>query len=290
MKRQQNLGSMRPQDLRTPHERDAYTALAAKGLSIRAQLKAASHLRSALRDAVHEGILVRNVADGVKVSTPRVEAEDKSAQAWTPGEVEIFLEAAKDDSLFPVFYAMLTLGLRRGEALGLSWSAVDLKSGTLRVKQALSPSGNGSKFVLKTVKTLSSRRTLYLSHDVQTLLEVRQHRQSTAREFMGSDWQENGLAFTTSLGTAICPRNALRSFKRIISKLPVAQIHLHDLRHTYASLALQRGVPIELVSERLGHARVDITLNTYRHLYDAERQSAALSLTDLLGTRPRSVN
>lgn len=187
---------------------------------------------------------------------------------------------------------MLTLGLRRGEALGLPWNAVDLKSCTLRVKQALSPSGNGSRFVLKAVKTPSSRRTLYLSNDVRTLFEVHQQRQNTAREFMGSDWQENGLAFTTSLGTAISPRNALRSFKRIISKLPVAQIRMHDLRHTYASLALQRGVPIELVSERLGHARVDITLNIYRHLYDAERQAAALSLSDLLGrtTLPQALN
>lgn len=68
------------------------------------------------------------------------------------------------------------------------------------------------------------------------------------------------------------------------------KIRLHDLRHTYASLALRRGTPVELVSERLGHARVDITLNTYRHLYDAERQAAALSLTDLLGTQPKNKN
>ena len=91
-------------------------------------------------------------------------------------------------------------------------------------------------------------------------------------------------------GTFINPRNTLDSFKRLLEGLAVTPVRLHDSRHTYASLSLRRGVPVELVSERLGHARVDITLNIYRHLYEAERKLAALSLTDLLGGQPRSVN
>jgi integrase len=129
-----------------------------------------------------------------------------------------------------------------------------------------------------------------MSQDVLELLKHRGAHQADQRELMGSDWRDTGLVFSTSLGTPIHPRNALRSFKRLIVPLDITPIRLHDLRHTHASLALQRGVPVEVVSERLGHARIDITLNTYRHLYDAERQAAALSLSDLLGGQQRVMN
>jgi integrase len=147
------IGRKKLQDLRTPQVRDAYTALAVQGLSVRVQSRAAMHLRAALRDAVHEGIITRNVTEGVKVSTPRVDEEDEVAQAWTPREVSIFLEAAKNDPLYGIFYLMLATGLRRSEALGLPWKDIDFDRGTLKVIQAYSPKGNGASFVLKTVKT-----------------------------------------------------------------------------------------------------------------------------------------
>lgn len=306
------IGRKRLQDLRPVHVRDAYTELARRDFSVRAQRRAAMHLKAALREAMHDGIVIRNVAEAVKLSLPRVDKEDEAAQAWTPAEVNTFLEAARGEvikkptggkaakghppelirvplqdavpvPLYPVFYLMLALGLRRGEALGLPWKAVDLEAGTVRVMQALSPKGKGGAFVIKPVKTPSSRRTLYLSQDVLELLKAHKAKQKEACAFIGPGWQETGLVFTTSVGTPISPRNALRRFKQLIKPLAVTQIRLHDLRHTHASLALQRGIPVEVVSERLGHARVDITLNIYRHLYDVERQAAALSLTDLLG-------
>ena len=312
------IGSKRLKDLRASHVRDAYTHLAERGESLRSQRRAAMHLRTALREAVQEDLIVRSVADGIKISAPRVEDDDRNAQAWTPDEVDLFLEAArgelikkptggkrakerkakgeapelisvpldqaKEVPLYPLFYLMLGLGLRRGEALGLPWTAINFKDATVRIHQALSMTGKGSKATIKVVKTPSSRRTLYLNQDVLELLKAHRARQKEQRAFLGADWRETGLVFTTSLGTQLSPRNALRSFKSLIKHLPVKQIRLHDLRHTYASLALQRNVPIEVVSERLGHARVDITLNVvYRHLYDVERRAAALSLSDLLG-------
>lgn len=312
---------MKLQDLRTPHVRDVYTTLAKQGLSVRAQSRASMHLRACLREAVHEGIIARNVADGVKVSMPRIDTEDEAAQAWTPQEVHIFLEAARGEVikkptggkaakgrppelirvapqdavphvLYPVFYLMLSLGLRRSEVLGLHWDAINFEAGTLRVIRALSPENKGSTFVIKPVKTPYSRRTLYLTQDVLDLLKGHKAKQNEQRIFMGGDWRESGLVFTTAFGTPISPRSALRSFKELIKPLDVTPIRLHDLRHTYASLALRRGMPVELVSERLGHARVDTTLNIYRHLYDVERQAAALSLSELLGNtgQARAVN
>ena len=279
------IGHLKLQGLRTLHVRDAYTAL--QSLSVRAQRKAALHLRAALREAFHDGAIAKNFAEGVKVSAPRVE---KVAQVWTTEEVSTFLKVAESDPLYSLFYVMLTLGLRRGEALGLSWKHVNFTQGSVSIKQSLVANVKDGSVKLKKVKTPSSRCTLYLPQDVLTLLKVHKDRQAEQKQYLGEAWTDNGLVFTTSIGTPIYPGNALRSLRRLCDDAEVTKIRLHDLRHTYASLALQRGTPVELVSERLGHARVDITLNTYRHLYDAERQSAALSLTDLLGTQPRSVN
>lgn len=279
------IGHLKLQDLRTLHVRDAYTAL--QSLSVRAQRKAALHLRAALREAFHDGAIGKNFAEGVKVSAPRVE---KVAQVWNTEEVSSFLKAAENDPLYSLFYVMLTLGLRRGEALGLSWKHVNFTQGSVSIRQSLVANVKDGSVKLKEVKTPSSRRTLYLPQDVLTLLKVHRTRQDERKRELGEAWTDSGLVFTTSIGTPYHPRNALRSLRRLCDDAGVTTLRLHDLRHTYASLALQRGTPVELVSERLGHARVDITLNTYRHLYDAERQSAALSLSDLLGSQPRSVN
>ena len=190
------IGSKRLQDLKTPHVRDAYTALAQLGLSQRAQSRAAMHLRAALREAVHEGTLARNPAEGVKVSAPRVDKEDEAAQAWTSQEASLFLEVARGelvkveeggkkakerkargelpklervapelatpDPLFTVFYLMLLIGLRRSEVLGLPWSAVDLEGGTLRIMQALSPVGKGGSFAIKPRHRTAAARCTFL--------------------------------------------------------------------------------------------------------------------------------
>lgn len=93
--------------------------------------------------------------------------------------------------------------------------------------------------------------------------------------------------FTTSLGTPITPSNLMRAFRQLIKIAAVRRIRIHDLRHTYVSLARKRGVPIEVVSERLGHSNPGFTLNTYRHLFETDRKEAGLDLDELLGTFDR---
>ena len=270
------------QSLRPANVRDCYTALFNSGLAPRSQRKAATLLCSALAEAVHEEVITRNPALAVKVKTARVE---RKAEAWNRVEVSGFLAVAKDDVLYPIFYLMLALGLRRGEVLGLSWDDVNFDEGTVRIRQALTMPGDNDTPVIKAVKTPKSRRTLYLSRDVLSVLSARRDSQKADRVYLGNAWTDSGLVFTTSLGTPLHPRNLTRTFKRLIKEVKpdLKEIRVHDLRHTYASLALQRGTPVEIVSERLGHSSVGFTLDTYRHLYEAERREAAVSLDDLLG-------
>jgi len=283
------IGGVRLQSLRPANVRDCYTELSKSGLAPHSQRKAVSLLTSALTEALQEEVISRNPALGIKVKTERVE---RKAEAWSEEEVATFLAAAKDDVLYPLFYLMLALGLRRGEAMGLRWDDVNLEEGTVKIRQALTMPGDSDMPVVKAVKTPKSRRTLYLSADVVTLLRQRKKRQLADEALLGSAWHESNLVFTTSLGTLLHPRNLTRSFKRLLKGASLKEIRVHDLRHTCASLALQRGTPIELVSERLGHSSVGFTLDTYRHLYKAERREAAISLVDLLGAapQPRAVN
>lgn len=269
------IGHIRVDELRAHHVRDAYSRLSRSQISIRSQRRSAMHLRSVLRQAVQDERIHRSVAEGVRVSAPRV---GPVATVLTPSEVKAFLAAAQQDPLYIYFYLLITLGIRSGEALGLPWRAVDLSGGKLSIYQALRRVDRGSRLELSEVKTPNSRRTLALPADVIGELEAH-------REVVGSEVQGGGLVIAAGSGQPINPSNTRRSLKRLAAAAGIPAVRVHDLRHTHASLALAAGVPVEVVSRRLGHASIGITLDLYRHLYQPELDAAALSLDRLLAGR-----
>ncbi len=228
-------------------------------------------------------IVPRNVAHGVRVVAAKAE---RVSTAWTPVEVVRFLEAAQDHRLYALFYCMITLGLRRGETLGLRWKDVDLEAGTLRVEQALVMVG--SKPTFSKPKTLNSTRSIHLPSDVVVVLRGWKALQSRERADLDGAWQDTGLVFTSELGTLYRPDNLRRTFRDLCAKAKVSTIRVHDLRHSYASLALRRGIPVEVVSERLGHSNPAFTLTVYRHVLEDESKGYALSLSDLLSGKERA--
>lgn len=100
-------------------------------------------------------------------------------------------------------------------------------------------------------------------------------------------WRDTGYVFTSSVGTPIDPNNLKRGFVTLADTAGVPRIRIHDLRHSYASLAALRGVPAKVLSARLGHATVGFTMEVYQHLYDEQHEAAALSLHDLI--RPQKL-
>lgn len=271
----EKIGHVKVADLRAHHVRDAYSRLSRAGRAVRSQKRSAMHLRSVLRQAVQDERIHRSVAEGVRVSAPRV---SPVATVWTASEVKAFLTVAQQDPLYIYFYLLITLGIRSGEALGLPWRAVDFDGGKLSIYQALRRVDRGSRLELSEVKTVNSRRTLALPPDVIRQLEV--HCEAT-----GPDVKGDALVIGTGAGEPIDPSNTRRSLKRLATDAGVPLVRVHDLRHTHASLALAAGVPVEVVSRRLGHASVGITLDLYRHLYQPELDAAALSLDRLLAGR-----
>ena len=227
-------------------------------------------LRKALSDAERLGLIVRNPAEAAK---PPVDVR-KEQQTWSSDELRDFLGSVADDRLYALYVLLATTGMRRGEALGLRWRDLDLDGSELHIVQTLA--AINYRPVITTPKTKRSRRLIYL--DAQTIAVLRSHRTGQRQERLaaGPAWDpQNDLVFCDELGGLLKPDWISRDFRMKIRNALVRDIRLHDLRHTYAAFALKGGVHPKVVSERLGHATVGITLDLYSHVTPAIGRDAA---------------
>jgi integrase len=223
-------------------------------------------------------MVARNVA--ALVAPPRVPPSE--ATPLDPQQARRLLEALEGERLQALFAVPLTAGLRPSEALGLRWQDVDFEAGTISIFQGVQRLEG--KLPLQELKTRRSRRTVSLPNSVLDLLHAHQARQHEARTLLGPEWKETGLVFTTWFGTALEPRNVVRSFKSILKKAELPDIRFHDLRHTCATLLLVQGVHPRVVMEILGHSQISLTMNTYTHVApQAQNQAAGLMDDPLSG-------
>ena len=231
------------------------------GLSAKSVRNVHVTLRKALADAERLGLVTRNVASSARPPT----AKRFEQTTWSSEELREFLASVDSDRLVAVWKLIATTGMRRGEALGLQWAHVDFDDGCIAVVQSLTTADN--IMIFSEPKTPKSRRRISLDHN--TLEGLRQHRvaQKAQRLAVGSVWEnQRGLVFTDPVGEPLHPDWFSREFTRLSRAAGLPNIRLHDLRHTYATLALKAGVHPKVVSERLGHATIGITLDLYSHV------------------------
>ena len=218
-------------------------------------------LRRALADAERLGLVTRNPAAAAKaVSAPRAEQ-----RTWTAEEIQRFFEAVAGERLSIAFVLLATTGMRRGEVLGLRWEDVDFDARALSIVQTLTTVSN--RLHIGPPKTGKSRRRV--SVDSVTLEALKEHRTRQLEERLAAAdvWSNEGdLVFADELGGPVHPDRFSRSFDRIVRDAELPRIRLHDLRHSYATLAQKAGVHPKVVSERLGHSTIAITLDLYSHV------------------------
>ena len=256
------LGRLKLKDLNPTHVRGIYREKLDAGLSAATVRKMHSILRKALKQAVLDGLIPRNVCEAVKL--PKVER--KEITPLNREQAKTLLEAANSagDRLEALYVLAIHTGMREGELLGLKWEDVDLERGVLRLRRALVR--EGGKVTLGDLKTPKSRRSVRLTRDAADALSAHLQRQLEEMERMGSLYQPGGLAFATESGTLINPSNLRnRSFKPLLKHAGLPDICFHDLRHTCATLLLSQGTHPKLVQELLGHATIAMTLDTYSH-------------------------
>jgi integrase len=234
-------------------------------------------LRAALADAERMDLVVRNVAKSVRVRA----AQPREQRVLSIEEARRLLGAVRDDRLEGVFVLGLTLGLRRGEVLGLKWNDFDPVAGTLRVERAVQRTGG--RLVVVEPKTPRSKRLLPVPGLTAAAIERQRARQARDRLRAGSTWHDLGFMFATSLGTPLEPRNVNRRFNELRTELGMADLRLHDLRHACATLLLASGVEPRTVMEILGHSTYRLTMDLYGHGLPERMTAAAVVMDRTLG-------
>jgi integrase len=246
------------------------------GLSARSVAYTHRIVTHALKDAVSWGLLARNPA--AHVDPPRVARPEM--QVWTQKEVQRFLVSVADDRLYALWTVLLATGLRRGEALGLRWDDVDLDRRRLSIQRAVTVVDY--EIVVSEPKTARGRRSVSIDPTTAAVLVAHRKRQLEERLAWGPAWQDSGYVFTTEDGRVLHPQRVTQVFKRLASEAGFPPIRLHGLRHTAATLALTAGIHPKVVSERLGHATVGITLDTYSHVGEGLQEEAASRVAGLI--------
>jgi integrase len=270
------LGQVPLQQLTSAILNAHYQQLLAGGVGARTVQYVHATIRKALNDAVRWGLLVRNPAQHAAPPTPR----RGELRTWTADELRRFLDSLQDDRLCAAWRLAALTGMRRGEVLGLRWTDLDLDGGWLSVRQTLIVVDNHPQ--LSQPKTARGERRVAL--DPGTVASLRVHRKAQAAERLaaGPAWTHSDLVFSHQDGAPLHPEYVRRLFDRHLQQAGLPRIRFHDLRHTHATLALQAGVHPKVVSERLGHATVALTLDVYSHAIPAMQQDAAATVAHLV--------
>lgn len=236
-------------------------------------------LRVALEDAVALKYIKYNPAAAIKA--PRVER--KQRPVWTPLQTQAFLRAVPSDRLKALFLLELTTGARRGHFCGLKWGNVNLDKGTITLSDSRIVL-HGRTSEKPGGKTVNADKTIAI--DSRTVAALRRWRaeQDKIRRLRGPDYEGGNLVFTTEFGRPLHPDNLVDLIEKYAAEAGIPRITFHDLRHTYATAALEGGVPMKVVSERIGHSNVSFTMQTYAHVRsDADHEAAQQAADFLLG-------
>jgi len=269
------IGQINLQALRPEHIQKMYAALLERNLSARTILHVHRVLSGALEKAVQWDLLVRNPA---KATTPP-RPENEQMAMWDVESIKGFSEAAQTSLHRNYFELAILTGMRRSELSGLKWDAVDLGSGRLMVLNTLQRL-NGRGLVDGRPKTPKSRRSIALSPNAVTLLKRIKTNQFECRLAAGPAWSNTDYVFTSADGNPIDPDALTHEFHDIVTRAGLPPMTLHGLRHAHATLLLMKKIPAKVVSERLGHSNIAVTMDTYSHVLPDMQEEAALAIDD----------
>ncbi|MEX2375860.1 MAG: site-specific integrase [Dehalococcoidia bacterium] len=240
-------------------------------------------IHKALADAVDADMVATNVAARSKPPRPRSTTPSEIG-FWEPHELRAFLESVRGHRLEAAWRVAAMTGMRRGEVLGLRWRDIDLDAARIAVRQALV--SVAYEVTVSTPKTHQAR-TIDLDPGTVDQLRAHRHRQEYERKEWGSDYHDRDLAFCKENGTLIHPHTLSQAFERLVARSDLPHIRLHDLRHTHATIALKAGVPVKVISERLGHETPAFTMKQYAHVIPGMQAEAAAEIAQLVtGSSP----
>ena len=263
------LGKIKLTSLRPDHVQALYALKAKEGYSKRTIQYIHAVLHKALDQAVKWGLVPRNVCEAVQAPRPA----KNPMEILTQEQANKLLAVTQNDPLHALWVAAITTGMRKEELAGLRWVDVNLEKKTIQIQQvALTVYQKG--IIISEPKSEESRRTIELSKATVDALRVHKEKQERIKE-SSSEWEDYGLVFCSKKGRPIGSRNLLKYFHVALEKAGLPKVTFHSLRHLHATLLLVAGVHPKIVQERLGHSRIDITLDLYTHVIPGLQKPAA---------------
>ncbi|MDQ6947897.1 MAG: site-specific integrase [Actinomycetota bacterium] len=245
------------------------------GLSIKAVHNIHLTLHRALEDAVDDGLLRSNPT----TRAHRMGHSLTTVRCWTPAELRSFVEGLRADPDFALWRLAAATGMRRGELLGLMWRDFDFRLGRVTIQRQLIRNGDRIEFAHP--KTAAGRRTICL--DTVTIVALLERRRGLAMDTNDVNaGLRDGLVFGRQDGRPRDPDAVTNKFRAEVKRAGLPRIRLHDLRHTHATIALQAAINPKVVQERLGHASVRVTLDTYTHVLQPMHGEAASRIAALV--------
>ncbi|WP_121609149.1 tyrosine-type recombinase/integrase [Mesobacillus foraminis] len=270
------LGKIRLNELTSLILQDYYNEKS-KTLSARTVSHHHKLIRKCLNDAIRWQIITLNAASGANPPTP----EEKEMETLNSQELKLLLEAAKEFK--PIYYPAIATavytGMRVSEIIGLRWKDVDFERNKIYVHQTVTHSG-GQRFFNRAPKGKKAR-SLTMGKEHRNLLLELYEEHNKRKKSLGDDFNPKDFVHHSSVGTVICPSELTRAFKESLRAANLKEVRFHDLRHSHATILFEKGTPAKVVSERLGHSKIFITLDTYTHLTESLENQAVSVLDEL---------
>jgi integrase len=263
------LGHVRLSELRARHVDHLLEQMEREERGLPTQHRVLAALSSALSTAVRRRLISSNICRQVEIAPERT----PTRPVYDPKQLALFLAHVADDRLAALWRLYAVIGLRRGEALALTWASVNFEAGTIRVERSLG-TVNG-RLAWGPPKSESGRRTVALDAASVGILRTHRAHQNAEKLALGAGYSDHDLVFAREDGEPLRPEWVTKRFHILTTAASLPRIHLHDLRHSAASMALVAGVPMKVVSENLGHSTLAVTANVYSHVTsDLARDSA----------------
>jgi len=276
-----HLGNAKLMDLRPDRIQRFYQRLQKEGCSNHAVYVAHKTLRVAMSHAVKLGLIGRNPCTGTTPPKPK----QVEMKFYDDHQATRLLEMAEEmgDKLYPLFFLAIHTGMRQAELIGLKWEDIDWELRTLQVKRQVRYY-RGEGYTFTELKSRSGKRTIILGNHALELLKRHKEEQQAVR-YAADDWVDLDLIFPSNVGTPFTPSNIRRAFRKLLKASGLPKIRFHDLRHTAASLMLNHGIPVLIVSKRLGHSKPSVTIDVYGHLIPSKQEEAAQLMDHLLSSK-----
>jgi len=277
------LGSIPLQNLIALHLKEFYNDMLKEGrlhseggLSSRTVQYIHRIISEALTHAVDDQLIPKNVAKSV----PPIKTRKYRGEVYTSDDLQKLFAVIKGSEFELAIILASSLGLRRGEILGMAWNQIDFSNKILTINRQLIRTETGSIF--SSPKTENSNRIIPLADNILEILKEHKRKQDISKSQLSAEYEDNNLVLCQYNGALIPPDNLTKRFNYILKKNNLKKIRFHDLRHTFATLMLEQNQSLKIVSELLGHTSIKTTADIYSHALDSTKRKANTVIDTLL--------